>query len=242
MDADLLNSLRDKFGDVYAVNIDGREFAYRGLTMQEINDFERLADSSADLEDLYVKSAIIYPDNFDINKIKAGHVSSLAEAIGKISGTNINFILNTLDAARLRAQEDIIVKIKAMILAAMPAYTEEYLSSLTMKQLLEKLVLSEEILTIHQVVNGVQSTEGVRLELIPAEELEKPKRKAKPKVDKETLLRRIASEERKTVNPTAPIPDIETLNELDETLLEKALGYVDSDDPIARKLKQAMGG
>lgn len=241
MDLYLLTKLKEEYGEIYSIELGGREYAYRALTIKEIQDFEKNAENGAELEDIYVENGVVYPLDFDLNKIKAGYVSSLAEAIGNISGTNINFILNTLDNSRKQAQEDILIKIKAMIIAAMPAYTDEYLATLTMKQLLEKLVLSEEILTIHQIVGGIQNTTGIRLDLVPTEEEVAPK-KQKPKVDKETLLQRIRHEERQTINQAlTPITEIKPLEELDEDLLIKSLGVITEEDPIARKLRKAMG-
>lgn len=241
MEKPLLASLKQQHGEIYTLDVGGKEIAFRSLSISEIGRLEEAADDPTDLEDLYVLNAVVFPYDFDIDKIKAGHVSQIAQAIGNVSGSNIDFILETLNNARNEAQENILIKIKAMIIAAMPALNEEYLSDLTMKQLLEKLVLAEEILTITQAVNGIQSATGVRLDLVPAEE--QTQTKQSPKVDKEALLRRIKHEEREMSNSAlTPIIDPKGLEQLDDEILIKAAGIASSEDPIARKLRQAMGG
>lgn len=243
MDSVLYAHLAAEFGEIYFIEIAGKEYVYRALTLEEIDKFERLSDSSADLEDIYVQNSMVYPLDFDLNKMKAGHVSSLAEAISRVSGLNADFILSTLDQYRNEAVEDILVKIKAMIIAAMPNYTDEYINTLTIKQLLQKLVLSEEILTIQQVVNGIQSENGVKLSIAPVESEQLTKQT--PNVDKATLLRRIKSQEKEDINPFAGYanaPDYSQLEDFDTDILLKAAGHIDKDDPIARKLRKAMGG
>lgn len=245
MDQYVLAQLQNEYGDIYIVEIGGKEIAYRALTLKEVSVFQNLAESTADLEDIYVQNAVVYPPDFDFNRMKAGHVTQLAEGIGAISGNDISYIFETLEEARRNAEEDVLIKMKAMIIAAMPTHTDDYLDSLTMKQLLQKLVLSEEILTFKQVIDRMQSI-GVKLELTPQEEVaEQPQPRKKsppPKVDKETLLRRIGQENRETINPALAVDPASSLSELDESILVRAAGYVDEDDPIARKLRQAMGG
>lgn len=244
MDQLVQAQLTAEYGELYFVEIAGKEYAYRALTLEELETFAKLAESTADLEDIQVQNSVVFPLDFDLNKVKAGHISALAEAISNISGLNADFILNTLAEYRKLAVEDILVKMKAMIIAAMPNYTDEYINTLTIKQLIQKLVLSEEILTIKQVVNGIQSEGGVRLEIAPVgDETQEPAKKPQ-KVDKETLLQRIRKENQENVNPFTAQPDInyEKLNELDPDLLVKATGHIDKDDPIARKLRKSMGG
>lgn len=243
MDANLHAQLFAEYGDIYSVEIAGKEYAYRALTLEELDKFNQLSESNADLEDIYVQNSIVYPLDFDMDKMKAGHISVLAEAVSQVSGISADFILKTLNEYRQIAEEDIVVKIKAMILAAMPVYSDEYINTLTIKQLLEKLVLSEEILTIQQVVNGIQSENGIRLDIAPVNE-EPQTAKKPPKVDKETLLKRIMKDERAVINPFELPPEVDygQLEELDSDLLVKAAGYIDRDDPIAKKLRRAMGG
>lgn len=247
MDKSVVAQLQNEYGEIYWIKVGDKEIAYRALTIQEKKQIDSFADSSADIEDMYVQEAVVYPRNFDIDSIKAGHVSALATAIANVSGEDIDFVLNTLDKFRQEAEEDVLISIKAIIIAAMPALSEEYLDSLTIRELLLKLVLSEQILTVNQTVNGITKP-GFQLYITRAEEIEeeqpKPQKAKIPvNVDKETLLRRIASEDRETVNTAlTPQVDRQALEALDEELLVKAAGYVDSEDPIARKLRQAMGG
>jgi len=240
MDKEIYAKLQNEYGDIHSIIFGGKEILYRALTFEEMAFLEKLSENETDLEDLFVKTAVVYPLNFDIDTIKAGHVSQLAQAIANISGSDIDFILSTLEAARTEVLENILVRIKAFIIAAMPVYSEEFLNSLNMKQLLEKLVLSEEILTIQQAVRGVKSENGIKLDLVPVDNPQEnqTKRESKQRVDREELLRRISKEERQ-MTPASPVAALDTLA---DDILVKASGQVRSDDPIARKLHQMLGG
>jgi len=243
MDKDTYLRLTREYGDIFSIELGGTEFFYRALTLEEINILGNVLEddsTSVDMEDLYVQNGIVYPSNFDIDKVKPGFVTTLAQHIMRVSGSSAEYILETLFSLREQRDQDILFKIKAIIISAMPTHTDEYLDSLTVKQLLEKLVLSEEILTKLQEVHLGAAGAGVRLELAVKEEEKPSKKQAKEKVDKETLLRRIKKDDRVGSGAQTAFQANEQIKDLDEEILVKASGALKDDDPIARKLREAM--
>lgn len=243
MDKDAYLRLTREYGDIFSIELGDTEFFYRALTLDEINIISSILEddsTSVDMEDLYVQNGVVYPSNLNLDKIKPGFVTTIAQSIMRVSGSSADYILDTLFLLREQRDQDILFKIKAIILSAMPTHTDEYLDSLTVKQLLEKLVLSEEILTKLQEVHLGAVGAGVRLELAVKDEQKPSKKQAKEKIDKETLLRRIKKEDRVGAGAQTAFQANEQIKDLDEEILVKAAGVLKDDDPIARKLREAM--
>lgn len=182
IDSDIVFKLKEKYGNIYSVNIKGVEVVFRELTFQEykkilylreLNDF-----SSADIEDVIISYSIVYPEDFDWNKIPAGNVSALAEDVLDISGiTSAKLAKSILEQKRIEANE---VKnlMKAFVLATITSYTPEQLEAMTFSELAEKVALSEKIIEIQQAMNNIPAN-NMTLQLIdPEEELEKEKQTA----------------------------------------------------------------
>lgn len=182
IDSDTLFSLKEKYGNLYSVEIKGSTFVFRELTFQEYKKILYLRDindySSADIEDYILTYSVVYPDRFDINKIPPGNVSTLAENVLDISGiTSVKLAKRILDEKRLEVNE---VKnlMKAFVLATITSYTPEQLEAMTFSELAEKVALSEKIIEIQQAVHNIPSS-NISLQLIdPEEEAEKERQKA----------------------------------------------------------------
>lgn len=235
---ELLSYWQKEYKYIYSIEIASQQYVYRALTLSEINEIDNNPDiSSADVEDIYVQTAVLYPQDFDINRLKAGHVTQLAEEIMKISGiTDPVFITSSLDQDR-EEMTNAINMMKVFIISAMPTYNDEYLDSLTVRELIFKTALAEQILTLNQQIQGIQ-TEGVKLQLQFSNQQESTPQKEV--IDKEVLLRRIRKQEKESgsFDPEA----ITQLDQFDPELLIRASGIPRADDPIARKLREAMGG
>lgn len=243
-DSELITQLKLQYGDIFGIELGGVEYIYRALTIDEINSASQFKDD-VDIEDYYVKTAVLYPENFDVDNVSAGYIMTLAEAIMSVSGIlDVETVKKYLEDTRVKITNDVVSIMKAYIIAAMPTYREDELDSLTIKGMIEKVVLSEQILTLKQAVMGVPS-EGVKVQIISAEEFEevqKPKENKKlnkKKLDKtrEQLLQELRSEERDTVNPR--LKDLQPdLSALPDDILEKVAKAKepDVDDPIAAKL------
>ena len=177
LEQDSIFELKYKYGNLYAIDIKGVEVYFRELTFKEYERVLFLQDSNeltyADIEDLILEQAIVSPENFDLNKVPPGVVSSLAEEIINISGfSSARMAKHVLNVKREESNE---VKnlMKAFVLATISTYSPDDLEEMTFSQLAEKVALSEKIIEIQQGINGIEST-NINLELIdPEEELEK---------------------------------------------------------------------
>lgn len=182
LDSELIFSLKSKYGNIYSVSIKGRDVVFRELTFKEYNKILYLQGldgfSSADIEDLILSFAIVYPEQFDVMSIPPGIVSSLSQEILDISGFfTVSLAKSILEQKRYEATE---VKnlMKAFVLATISTYTPEDLEDMTFSELAEKVALSEKIIEIKQSMNGLEPS-NLSLQLIdPEEEKEKEKVKA----------------------------------------------------------------
>lgn len=182
LDSELIFNLKNKYGNIYSVDIKNVTLVFRELKFSEYNKilhYQDLEDSSsADLEDLILNFSIVYPENFDIYKIPPGNVSTLAQNILDISGiTSVKLAKRILDQKRSQANE---VKnlMKAFVLAAISSYSPEQLEEMTYSELAEKVALAEKIIEIKQGINGIEATNLVLQLIDPEEEEEKEKQKA----------------------------------------------------------------
>lgn len=237
-DLELIDKWKSQFGDIFGIELDGTEFVYRALTLNEINYVSRIDEQ--DTEDYYVKNALLYPVEFDVDDMRAGDFKILAEAIMSVSGIlDVETVKNYLADSRQRITNDVISVMKAYVIAAMPTYRDDELDNLTIKQMIEKVVLSEQILTLQQAIMGIES-DGVKVQIISAEEQQEaqkpPPTKKQIKRTREELLQQVRGEERETVNPR--MRATEGLNSIPDDLLEKIAQGAEPDpsDPIAAKL------
>ena len=182
LDSELIFNLKNKYGNIYSVDIKKQTLIFRELTFKEhsqVLHYNELDDcSSADVEDLILNFAIVYPENFDINKIPAGNVSSLAQSVLDISGiTSARLAKSILEGKREEANE---VKnlMKAFVLATMASYSPDQLEDMTFSELAGLVALAEKIIEIKQGINNIESN-NLTLQLIdPGEEVEKEKQSA----------------------------------------------------------------
>jgi hypothetical protein len=180
MDNEVLLELKLKYGPLYAVNVKGIDLLFRELTFSEFDKISKIQEadgySSADSEDYILETTIVYPENFNINKIPAGTVSSLAESIIEASGFSSARIAKSILETKREQASDVRTLMKAFVLATINTYSPENLDDMTFSQLAEKVALAEKIIEVKQSINAIEPTQ-VKLDLIdPQEELEKQKR------------------------------------------------------------------
>lgn len=134
--------------------------------------------SSADVEEEILKYAVVYPDNFDINSVSPGAITSLAERVLEFSGfSSARKTKHVLDEKRAQANQ-VRGLMKAFVLATIHTDTPEFLDSLTYSQLAARVALAEKIIEVQQAVLGIEST-NVTLQIIdPEEEKEKQQKTA----------------------------------------------------------------
>lgn len=191
---------KSEYGPIFQV----QDYILRGVTLAEANRIFNGTLTSVEIEDELVKAALLWPEEADFEESDAGIVSSMAEEIRNISGFgDPKAVRELLDGFREKANGKIFTLMVALVIAAMPAYKQEDLEQLTFPVLLNKVVLAEQILVIHQ---SVLSGNETILDLIDPEEEEEKSKRAQ------------------THHNTSRKP-----------------GQAVYGDPIAEKLKQALG-
>jgi len=179
LDSDLVLSLKLKYGNIFTTEVKNQTIIFRELTFSEFDDIALLQNledgSSVDSEDQIIATAVVYPEDFNINKMQAGLVSSLAQEILDASGFSNPKTAKTILQQKRDQSTQVRSLMKAFVLATISTYKPEDLDEMTYSQLAEKVALSERIIEITQNMHGVQPNQ-LKLELIdPQEEEEKKK-------------------------------------------------------------------
>lgn len=88
MDQRTLNSLKDKYWNIYEADIEDSRYIFRELTRAEWNKAMRYFLDPYDREEYVIRMAVIEPDlkDADFDSMKAGDISSLASTILRESG------------------------------------------------------------------------------------------------------------------------------------------------------------
>ena len=179
MEPQFLYELKKKYGSVFAVNLKGQEVLFRELTFNEFDQITEYKNSenssSTDAEDLIITSAVVYPENFNFQKLPPGLISSLAQQIIDFSGFySARLAKQVLESKREHAGQ-VRSLMKAFVLATIHTYSPEDLDGMTFSQLAERVAISEKIIEIQQGINGVQPN-NLTLQLIDPEEEEEKKK------------------------------------------------------------------
>ena len=182
MDEEVLLELKLKHGPLYTTTVKGINLLFRQMTYNEFDKFITIQESQgyslADSEDYILENCVVYPENFNINIIPAGAVSSIADAVLEASGfSSAKTAKRILESKREKASE-VRGLMKAFVLATISTYSPEDLDCMTFSQLSERVALAEKIIEIQQSIYGIEPTQ-VRLDLIdPEEEAIKEKARA----------------------------------------------------------------
>lgn len=177
LDSDLLYELKKQHGSLFQTSIKNQVVVFRELKFSE---FDRIAEhqlsgdyTNLDVEDFIIKSAVVYPLEFDTDRLPTGMISSLAEEILQESGfSSAKKAKNVLESKRQQASE-VRSLMKAFVLATISTYSAEDLDDMTYTKLAENVALSEKIIEIKQNILGIQPT-NVTIQLVdPEEEAEK---------------------------------------------------------------------
>jgi hypothetical protein len=179
MDPEKLYELKKRYGSIFSTLAKNQEVFFRELTFEEYDKIIEYknsdAHSSVDIEDIIIGAAVIYPEDFNINSLPPGLISSLSQQIVDVSGFySAKIAKKILEDKREKANE-VRSLMKAFVLATIHTYNPKDLDGMTFSQLAENVALSEKIIEIQQSINGVEPT-NINLQLIdPEEEVEKKK-------------------------------------------------------------------
>lgn len=160
-------------GRVFSVVAGGEDYAFRAVSEAEYDVVLKHKHwTSADAEDHLVRLALLWPEDFDIDSVRPGIVTTIAEEITEVSGfDSVYAIKAALDDARHDASGYLHMA-KAFILSAMPAYKFEDLYDKTVQELMELVAVSEQILNLQALAMGAEVREPVRLIIKTPEEIE----------------------------------------------------------------------
>ena len=90
LESEVILDLKNKYGPVFTADIKGLTIAFRELTFSEFDYIALLQESqegsTVDSEDEIIRLSVVYPENFNIERLQAGVVSSLAQEILDASG------------------------------------------------------------------------------------------------------------------------------------------------------------
>jgi hypothetical protein len=132
---------------------------------------------------LVIKYSVIYPEEYNAERLPAGVVSTLADQIIEFSAfASAKTAKSIMQDKRVHASQ-VRSLMKAFVLATIHTETPESLDELTFSQLAEKVALSEKIIEIKQAINGMEPT-NVTLALIDPEEEEEKKKEAIARFEK----------------------------------------------------------
>jgi hypothetical protein len=220
----VIDELKSKYSKIYVAYLDSREVVFRPLTLKEISDFaDHVEWSSAEAEEVIVRAAVVWPINFDVVEgARPGHITALAENILEKS-----HFLNPVSAQRiydeekekaLRAQE----VMKCVILVAKPelGYEVEELDNMTYQEIAKISAMAEQILMIRKAIHDPNMSINIAM------------------LDEETVQ---MAEERSS------LPYDDDLDAWNDPEVRKVRergtksGTARVDDPVAQKLKRAMG-
>lgn len=155
---DEITEWKRKFGNIYSIDSHYNRvpavYVFRPLTLKEYESVVLLHESisSAETEEQLVSMALLFPEVVDFEHTPAGLVSSIAEEIFAVSAFNDpKQAADAMEEAR-GDKSDVTNLMKAMVLAAMPAYKEEDLDTLTFLQLAQKVALAEQIIEVQKAI------------------------------------------------------------------------------------------
>lgn len=164
---EIIDEWKREFGKVFSASIFGVDYVFRAVTFLEYDTAERM-ESSADAEDYLLDCGLLHPRDMDLDRIPAGAVTALIEEVLEVSGFgDPKRAKAILEEERQRVSE-VWGLMKSFVIAAMPAYKEEDLNSLSFDQMAHKVALAEQIIQVNQAAFGIDNE--LKLDLIDPEE------------------------------------------------------------------------
>jgi len=152
----LVEENKKKYGRVFSVPLNNRvECIFRPLTVGEyeyIEDIENV--SSAEIEDLIVKTCVFWPENFDPENFPAGIITSLSEEILESSHfSNVTTAEAVLLKARIKSNTiTSIMKSTILSLYEVFNYKVSDLDDITFEKLCDLVTTAEQIIKIKKTI------------------------------------------------------------------------------------------
>lgn len=165
-----------QYDELFTVEIGKHLIIYRAVTFRE---FDQIASSvtqdssSVDIEDALVNLAVLAPDTKVLDRMRAGHISAVADAIKESSCLDgeVYRAKDVLQTWRSRVS-GIRGEMYSFVMFAMPQYRAAELDNLTFYRLAELVALAEKVVSLRQAAEGIETDAPIRLELYTPEEIE----------------------------------------------------------------------
>lgn len=214
---DVIVELKAEYPEIYTASEGTQDYVFRPLLMGEFLHLSAGILSSAEAEEYAVQQAVIWPRDFDVDKMRPGVISSIAAEILEVSAFTDPKRAKAIFEQKRDAADDVINVMKALILACFPELriTEAVLHKYTFAMLAEKAALAEKIIQIRKTVYDPNLE--MALEIIDPEELAEEDR-------------RLQEEEFRRAQNPANVDG------------GSRAGTARADDPIAAKLHAALQG
>lgn len=178
MDEKLIKQWKLLYGNIYKVKISDQEYIYRTLSVKEYSEILPLIDSDDEsaIEEIAL-SAVLYPE---INDTSVGLSAKLTELI--INASKI-FTEQGFKDLVLKARENVskfykndLSSWKLILINVFPSYSLEYIDSLSIQELFNKIILVEKIT-------------GKSIIVLPGEQKTRPKRRREmTELDEDKML------------------------------------------------------
>ena len=214
-----ISELKELYEEIYTVKVERIDFIFRPLTLAQYETIASHSEwDSADSEDAIVESALLWPENVIIGKLKAGTISALAEEIMEVSAfLNPQKAKEIFDSKRHKSLEVLNI-MKAILLTVKNeiGLEKEEINNMTFGMLAANVSLAEQIIKIKKSIYD-PNTE-IQLEILIPEEIKE--------IDKLAQQEEYERALRQGRNPDK----------------SSTFGAATIDDPIAQKLRAAMGG
>jgi len=173
----MIEQLKAKYGTVfkYSAPVSEVDIYFRLLTKKEFDIFNSLCTEhgiSDKAENYVLKTAVVYPENFDYDTLYAGEVTSLVKGIVENCGfIDIDVFKNELNNRRAMAGM-LAEQMIGFISKAFPAYKVEDLDNKNYKEMARLLALAENFLGAHLAIDEEEENAAKR-ENLAAEAKEK---------------------------------------------------------------------
>jgi hypothetical protein len=145
-----INVWKKQYGSIYRAKIQGDEYIYRTLNVGECAKVISLLEENKQTEiEEFVLCAVLSPDNIEIDETPSVVIKRLSEYI--IKATNVfteEGFKQVVQKARENAEKwmnNDLSQWKLLLLKVFPGYTLEYIDSLPIQELFNKITLAEKV-------------------------------------------------------------------------------------------------
>lgn len=148
-----IEKLKEVFGPLSKVNIDGVSFILRTLNRKDLATLKLFdeAEMTPEKEEAVVALSLLWPRDIDFDNMSAGTITSISEVVLDKSGIlGIESLQKALDKAR--NSRTVFNDIYEIICCAFPSVLPGDLDLLTIDRLMEILVMSENILIMQGIL------------------------------------------------------------------------------------------